>query len=323
MKKIDGAEGDNYFTNPLGGDSPDPFVAYWEGYYYFVYALGDDSVGIRKAEKLQDVFRAQGKNVYTSIHPYYQVSHWAPELHRFNGKWYIYTCALKHGAPNEDRRVIVLEGGEKPDDPFVFKAHLDTGEFFSLDASTFIAPNGKMYLIWSGGTVSGQQGPCQLYMAEMENPYTMKNPGERRLVSALQYPWEGPTNEGPAILVKNGKLNVVFSANVFSTTAYCMGLLTCTNADDPDYNKWVWEKKPVPILSQADGILGPGHNSFTVSPDGKEDWIVFHAKAAAAPDSIRVPYVQRIVWEDDSPVVVRPVSPDTKIVEPSGSHTHY
>jgi GH43 family beta-xylosidase len=89
--------------------------------------------------------------------------------------------------------------------------------------------------------------------------------------------------------------------------------------DDPDHTKWVWEKKPVPILSQADGLLGPGHNSFTVSPDGKEDWIVFHVKSATASDSSRVPYIQRIVWEDDSPVMVRLVSPDTKIAEPSGN----
>jgi GH43 family beta-xylosidase len=311
-----------YFTNPLATQAtPDPFAVYWEGYYYSVEAAGSNqiSVGIRKVQKLQDVFRATREVVYTSTHAYYQCSHWAPELHRFNGKWYIYTCSLPIGAPNADRRVVVLEGGEKPDDPFVFKAHLDTGEFYSLDASPFIAPNGKMYLMWSGGVATGQEGPCYLYMAEMENPYTMKNPGERREISKIDYAWEINANEGPSILVKNGKLNVVYSANDFTSAAYCLGLLTCTNANDPDYTKWTWEKNPVQFLSYADGLLGPGHNSFTVSPDGKEDWIVFHVKTSPAAGSNRVACAQRIIWEDDSPVVVRPVTLNTQILEPSGT----
>ena len=32
-----------------------------------------------------------------------------------------------------------------------------------------------------------------------------------------------------------------------------------------------------------DGVFGPGHNSFVKSPDGREDWIVYHAIDVARP----------------------------------------
>jgi GH43 family beta-xylosidase len=29
--------------------------------------------------------------------------------------------------------------------------------------------------------------------------------------------------------------------------------------------------------SEENGVYAPGHNSFFTSPDGKEDWILYHA----------------------------------------------
>jgi GH43 family beta-xylosidase len=41
-----------------------------------------------------------------------------------------------------------------------------------------------------------------------------------------------------------------------------------------------WSKSPVPVFrsSAATGQYGPGHNSFTTSPDGKTDILVYHAR---------------------------------------------
>lgn len=44
---------------------------------------------------------------------------------------------------------------------------------------------------------------------------------------------------------------------------------------DPD----AWTKRPEPVFkrSEENGVYGPGHNRFFKSPDGIEDWIVYHA----------------------------------------------
>ena len=43
-----------------------------------------------------------------------------------------------------------------------------------------------------------------------------------------------------------------------------------------------WKKVQSPVFQQAAGIYGPAHNGFFKSPDGSEDWIVYHANSNAA-----------------------------------------
>ena len=309
----------NFFVNPLTyDDSPDPFVCYAHGDYYAVFCSGERgcSVSVSKSKKLQDVFKTDKKIVYQSELPNYAFNHWAPELHYFEGTWYIYTCA--DDGVNHHHRVVVLKGTtQSPQDSFVFAGVLDTGDYYSIDASPFIAPNGKLYLMWSSSKKEGVDNPCQLYIEEMESPVTMKNPGERHMVCDIEYSWEGTVNEGSAILIKNGKLYVSYSANAYAHPEYCLGLLACFNADCADYKEWTWHKTSTPILSQIEGLYGPGHNSFTVSPDGKEDWIVYHAKPSAEVSDYRVACAQPVSWNGDNPVFQRPVPFGTPILEPS------
>ncbi|OAH09854.1 extracellular exo-alpha-(1-_5)-L-arabinofuranosidase precursor [Streptomyces jeddahensis] len=44
-------------------------------------------------------------------------------------------------------------------------------------------------------------------------------------------------------------------------------------------NPAAWTKKPSPVFRRDDaaGVYGPGHNGFFTSPDGTENWIVYHA----------------------------------------------
>ena len=311
-----------FFVNPIAaGGSPDPFVVFWEGHYHSVSCHGKDgrSVAVSRARRLVDVFNAEKATVYTGAEDGWAVSHWAPELHWRGGRWYVYTCALGHGFPNHRRRVVVLRGtGRDPRDPFEFAAVLDTGDFYSLDASPFTAPNGKGYLMWSSTLKPGVDNPCRLYLAEMGDPVTMRHPGQRWPVHDLAYPWEGTVNEGSAILVGQKGLHVFFSANAFDSPAYCLGLLSCPDATPPDCRDWKWTKSPEPVLSRADGVYGPGHNCFTVSPDGMETWIVFHAKPSPETGAHRVACAQRLLWQNGLPTVAKPVAFGMPVAMPSG-----
>ena len=48
----------------------------------------------------------------------------------------------------------------------------------------------------------------------------------------------------------------------------------------PDGDAENYKKFPNPVFQQApeNGVYAPVHNSFFKSPDGKEDWIIYHAK---------------------------------------------
>jgi len=85
-----------------------------------------------------------------------------------------------------------------------------------------------------------------------------------------------------------------------------MGLLTAdagANLLDPAS----WRKSPAPVFasSAANGQYGPGHNSFTTTPDGKTDVLVYHARnyrdiqGDSLKDPNRATRAQVIRWRAD------------------------
>ena len=57
---------------------------------------------------------------------------------------------------------------------------------------------------------------------------------------------------------------------------------------------------PVFWRNDAAGVCGPGHNGFFKSPDGTEDWIVYHGKTTAAYTyACRTTRAQKITWNAD------------------------
>jgi GH43 family beta-xylosidase len=86
-------------------------------------------------------------------------------------------------------------------------------------------------------------------------------------------------NEGPAVLVRNGKVFIVFSASACDES-YCLGMLTANqNADLCDMESWKKTERPVFTTSVANAVYGPGHCSFTKSSDYQWDLIVYHARS--------------------------------------------
>ena len=100
------------------------------------------------------------------------------------------------------------------------------------------------------------------------------------LLARPDHEWErrGPwVCEAPAVLVKNGRVFITYSASATDAN-YCLGLLHADeNADLLDSASWT--KLPEPVLKSdpAASVFGPGHNSFTTTPDGKTDILVYHA----------------------------------------------
>jgi len=84
-----------------------------------------------------------------------------------------------------------------------------------------------------------------------------------------------------------------------------------------------WTKKATPVFSMRaqSSAYGPGHNGFFKSPDGKEDWIIYHARSV--PDGgdavARNPRIQRFTWNaDGSPNFGEPEPIDLPLRRPSG-----
>jgi GH43 family beta-xylosidase len=84
----------------------------------------------------------------------------------------------------------------------------------------------------------------------------------------------------------------------------------------------LWKKNPLPVFRHKPeaGVYAPGHNSFFKSPDGMEDWILYHANSAQGQGCgrFRSPRAQMFKWnKDGTPDFGEPVSTGIPIPVPS------
>jgi GH43 family beta-xylosidase len=184
------------------------------------------------------------------------------------------------------------------------KGQIHTGwESFSLDATTF-EHRGTRYLVWAQKDPA-IRGNSNLYIAAMANPWTIRGTPAR--LSRPELPWETRgywVNEGPAVLVRHGRVFLTYSASATDAN-YCMGMLTASDTSDL-LDPRSWTKSPVPVFATNDstGVYGPGHNAFTVDRDGS-DVLVYHARSyrdiVGDPlnDPNRNTRAQRIRWRTD------------------------
>jgi GH43 family beta-xylosidase len=155
----------------------------------------------------------------------------------------------------------------------------------------------------------------------MSNPYTISS--SRAKISSPVAPWERGTEldlqEGPQFLERDGQVFIVYSTRESWLPAYRLGQLRLRAADANPLDSASWVKTG-PVFEAGNGIFGPGHNTFTVSPDGSEHWIVYHAKTTNAPGwEDRVIRMQRFTWgADGSPSFGAPVPSSQLVPRPSG-----
>jgi GH43 family beta-xylosidase len=199
-------------------------------------------------------------------------------------------------------------------------------DLFALDGTVF-EYNDKRYFFWSS-TESGTTPDQNIYCAELKNPWTLAT--KRYLISTPTLPWErlhSPpakgVNEGPQILKnKLGTVFLVFSASECWSDGYGLGMLTLIPGGDP-LDASHWKKNPTPIFSTktTSNAFGPGHNGFFKSPDGTEDWIVYHANSEERQfcGQLRSPRIQKFTWNaDGTPHLGQPAPIFVNILRPSG-----
>lgn len=315
------------FQNPIAPGA-DPWVVFHQGYYYWCASDFDLGVAVYRSKSLTKlgrksvVWRAPQRGPYCA-----QV--WAPELHRLDGRWYIYVAASD--GQNDNHRMIVLEAeGDDPTRPFHFKAELYTGDDFAgrtqnrwaIDG-TILELHGRRYCVWSGW--EDERDVQSLYIAPMANPWTL-SAARVKLCANDDFVWERVgedlaqrgLNEGPQVLQRNGRTFIVYSCSGSWEPTYKLGRLELDRNGDP-LDPRSWAKACRPVFEPTARTFGIGHCSFTPSPDGTEDWIVYHAKVSRAHGWQRVVQAQRFTWSSSGqPQFGRPVEAIMPLPVPSG-----
>ena len=297
-------------ANPLIQQRADPHVVrHTDGYYYLTATVPEyDRIILRRSKTIAGLGAATEQVIWRRHAQGEMAAHiWAPEIHFIDGKWYVYFTAGR----SDDIwaiRLYVLENASA--DPttgtWTEKGQLKTAfESFSLDATTF-AHRGQRYLVWTQRPLEPQGAGTGIYIARMRNPWTIELP--QTSISSPTLDWEvrgHKVNEAPAVIVRNGRVFVAFSASATDAN-YCIGLLAAS-ADANLLDRKSWTKAPQPVFTSSDetGQYGPGHNSFTIAEDGKTDVLVYHArnykeiKGEPLHNPDRHTRVQTLEWNED------------------------
>lgn len=207
---------------------------------------------------------------------------WAPDVYydEEGGRFYLYYSAMLQ---------IGVAIADSPLGPFVDQGVLIES---AIDAHLFRDDDGALFLYYEGFV-----GGSKILVRQMRSFTELE--GEPVELLAPQG-WEAPIVEGPWILKRNDTYYLMYSGNVFSTEDYAIGYATSLSPTGP------FVRYPGnPIVSKADGVIGPGHHSVVHAPDGGLA-IVYHQKRTAEVAADRFLAVDRMGFDADGVIWTRP-----------------
>lgn len=302
---------DGTFQNPVN-PSADPWVRHVDDHYWLSTTQGS-RLKLWKAGSVRDLATAEPVTIWEK-----GIGVWAPEFHQLSGpngpRWYCY-FTMTDGEDVNHRMYVLESESDRIDGPYGPPKLINTdpkNEFYAIDGSVFVHPNGKTYFLWAG------HPGHRIYISEMENPWTLK--GERQLIEASGFGCE-EVREGPFVIPHGNRIFLTYSACDTGKPDYMVGALWTTLDKDPmDPKSWTQIEKPILARADANGVYGPGHHSFFKSPDGTEDWIAYHGKTTEAYTyNGRSTRLQRVEWgADGMPVPIVPLPLDAEIPVPAG-----
>jgi GH43 family beta-xylosidase len=307
------------FINPLLPSGPDPWVTEDGGVYYYTHTMGD-RIALRRTKDVTDLAHAEQRTVWTppASGPNAHMI-WAPELHRINGKWYLYYSATAAGFKDDAHRGVFVLENTSPDPMkgrWVDRGRVNTGHA-GIDGTVFSYGN-QLYFAYSAyvGPVS------KLMIARLSNPWTIA--GEEAMIAEPDRAWEDQGGrkilEGPEFLEgPNGRLFMTYSAGACWSDNYALGLLSAK----PGGNllaRETWSKSAEPVLKSANGVFATGHNGFFRSPDHREQWVIYHANSGAGMGCTakRAPHIGKLTWSPDgAPLFEQPQPEAVPQIKPS------
>lgn len=311
---------DQSFTNPLFANGADPWLEYWQGNYYLTTTTWTSQLVMRKSPTLAGLATATPVNVWSETNVKSCCNFWAFEFHRLQSpdgpRWYMMYTSGKQENLDGQHLSVLESAGDDPMGPYQYKGS-PMPDSWNIDGN-YLEHNGKLYLLWSEWVGDEQLN----WISEMSNPWTLT--GERMVLSRPSLPWEQSgrkVNEGAEVLKHQGRTFVIYSASFCDTPDYKLGLLELTGDNPMDASSWTKADKPV--FERGNGVFGPGHNGFFTSPDGSENWLVYHGnnKATDGCSATRSARAQPFSYKaDGTPDFGTPVPEGQTVAAPSGEN---
>jgi GH43 family beta-xylosidase len=319
---------DTHFVNPIA-EGADPAVVRHGDQYLWCQSEGNVGVAVWVSDRPTTLGT---KHVVWWAPPQgpYSQEVWAPELFRFDERWYIYFAA-SNGNSKHHLTYVLESDSDDPLGDYTLVGPLQTGMTSTADSDnlwaidmTVLEHRDRRYAVWSGWP-NEDMDRQDLYIAVLESPTRLG--GDRVMISRVgDHLWEHIDEslntralaEGPQVLTRGERTFLVYSCGASWLPTYKLGMLELVG-DDP-MDPAGWQKFPEPVFTSNEATYGVGHSGFTQSPDGREWWHVYHAKQDPEPGWRRAIYAQPMRWRaDGTPDLGQPVQAAAPVPIPSGT----
>lgn len=245
---------------------------------------------------------------------------WSPELHKIDGKWYIYFEADNGNTDNHHIYLLENESENPLTNHWKLRGPIIVNEEwnYGIHPSVFTV-NRRLYMTWSGWERRRTEAETQcIFIAEMENPWTLKS--ERVLISRPEYEWERQwinpdgscsaypifvnENPQPYISPDSSKVIINYSASGIWTVYSTLGMLSAsTSADLLDPASWDKSTEPVFLAATGSEYGAASNICLLPSPDNKETLMLYGAKQfSGSANTGNSVLLKKITWQNSLPV---------------------
>jgi len=328
------------FENPVPVKFGDPYILKASGNTYYMIGTGGVRDGFKMYSSLDlKEWKDEGRIYQGNTGESWDTANfWAPELYEHQGKFYLlYSADWRENPTNElENFRIGVAVSDRPTGPYTRLSNrpiFDPG--YPIIDGNLLFEDGKVFLYYSRCCY---KNPVESEVAqwarekdlfkEIEESWVygvqMKPDfsgiiGEPKLL--LQPPktmkdqqaeWEsrsvtsGEVNrrwtEGSYIFKKKDQYYIMYSANFFGGKNYAVGYATSKSPLGPfkkANNNPVLEKN----IEKGGIVTGTGHNSITLSPDGKHMLCVYHGRTSKTGRQ-RVVFIDRMEVLSNGKLVV-------------------
>ncbi|RYD41004.1 MAG: hypothetical protein EOP85_13350, partial [Verrucomicrobiaceae bacterium] len=294
------------FNNPLY-QGEDPWIIFHEGSYYYCSSGPQNPTAVYVSKSPTMTERGEKVKVWEDADNYGRV--FAPELHFFDGKWYIYFCADVRTEGGRHMAVVLESNTSNPLEGFTNKGVLFTGDQHGnaqANDITVVKFKGQLYAFWGSLGDKHVEGAV---MAPMDSP--TKITAHRKEF--------GLHAEGPRAIIRGDKLIMTGAEGAFASKDYRLSALVYSPDAGPIDDKKSWKSLGT-LFKTTEDVWGPSRASFTTSPDGKEHWMAYHSKIFNADDNgMRSISIKKFTFkEDGTPDFGTPAGPSVTLENPSG-----
>lgn len=253
------------YKNPVQNGCADPVVLKHDGTYYLYCTDStthpDMPIGIRVFQSVDLVHWDDKGYALKKEDSWGSDRFWAPDIVEKDGTFYLYYAA--------ETRICVATA-KHPLGPFrqKVKAPMEP-ESIRIDAHVFQDDDGQYYFYY----VHFNQGN-EIWGGKLNDDMMTVDSSSLRRMIAPDQPWErqqAAIAEGPEIIKHEGIYYMTYSGSHFESPDYAVGYATSKSPLGP------WEKSPWnPVMKSTTYAHGTAHHCLTTSPDGTENFIVYH-----------------------------------------------